>query len=513
MFKNLKKEHIMCGIIGYISKDKQASTYAYVGLLQLQHRGKEGAMIATMVSDQTYCLEGGRGELGMAFIVPNSRDLRAKLIADLQKENIGEDFQGEFPPPSIKAMAGNVALGHTRYGTAGQTTRYNLQPIPGKFNNNIFFIAHNGNLVNTRELCTTTKSPDGCSDTRVIADLISQSQAATFTNAILEVLPRLKGALSLVLMHDSKLYVARGSFGFHPLQIGKRDNDWIVASESCAFSALDAKLWRDVQPGELIVISSDGPSDPIQWAEPNLKIDIFEYIYFLRPDSVVQGVEAGAARRLMGKYLAQEHPLDVDIIMPVPDSGNEAALGYWTELFQNSAIINKPVLDPWALFRPHTVSRTFIEPIAEDRSRFIKLKFNPRSQVKGKRILLVDDSIVRGSTTKMLVTLLKRAGATEVSLVVTSSPYYFPDFYGIDTYRVKNEIIARGIPGDDTEVAAKIAEMLGLKDLGYLSLKKTIQAILDANPDSGLTKDSFYTGVFSGEYPAGVGDFASVLQN
>ena len=191
--------------------------------------------------------------------------------------------------------------------------------------------------------------------------------------------------------------------------------------------------------------------------------------------------------------------------MPVPDSGNEGAWGYWMELE------NKLPFDPWALFRPHTVSRTFIEPIAEERSRFIRLKFNPRQHIRGKHVLLVDDSIVRGSTSVTLVDLLKQAGAAEISMVVTSPPYRHPDFYGIDTYRVKDEIIARQIDGDDKVVAQKIANQLGLKYLGYLSLEKTIQAILEVNPNSGLTRNNFYTGVFTGEYPSGAGDFASAL--
>lgn len=496
----------MCGIVGFISKEKQASTYTYVGLLQLQHRGKEGAMIATMVSHQSGFHEGGRGELDLAFIIPHSQDLRTKLIADLQKDVSDGTFQGEFPPPSIQSLAGTIALGHTRYGTAGIVSPANLQPIRGEFQNHIFYLAHNGNLVNSQEFSTYTKSSDGCSDTKVIADLLTNSQASTFQDAILEVLPKLKGAFSLVLMYDNQLFAIRDKFGYHPLQIGRHGDDWIVASESCVFTALNALLWRDVKPGEMVTITKNGPIDPtIQWAEPNLKIDIFEYIYFLRPDSIVHGVEAGAARRLMGKYLAQEHPLDVDLILPVPDSGNEGAWGYAIELGQMRK------LDPWALFRPHTVSRTFIEPIAEERSRFIRLKFNPRQQVKGKHVLLLDDSIVRGTTVYNLVDLLHRAGVAKISMVITSPPYRHPDFYGIDTYRVKDEIIARQFEGGDKVVAAKIAEKYGLNYLGYLSLEKTIQAILEANQESGLSKDSFYTGVFTGIYPSGVGDFATCL--
>ena len=496
----------MCGIVGFISTEKQASIYTYVGLLQLQHRGKEGAMIATMVSDQTSREEGGRGELDMAFIIPHSQDLKAKLISDLQAEPAGEGFHGEFPPPSVQSMAGPIALGHTRYGTAGVIGENNLQPIKGQFHNRIFFLAHNGNLVNSGELGASIKMAQDCSDSRIIAAMIAGSPAPSFEKAVLEILPKLKGAFSLVLMHDNQLYAIRDRFGYHPLQIGRCGNDWVVASESCVFTALNAKLWRDVKPGEMVIITKDGPADPpIQWAEGNLKIDIFEYIYFLRPDSVVHGVEAGAARRLMGKYLAQEHPLGVDLIVPVPDSGNEGAWGYWMELE------NKLPFDPWALFRPHTVSRTFIEPIAEERSRFIRLKFNPRQHIRGKHVLLVDDSIVRGSTSVTLVDLLKQAGAAEISMVVTSPPYRHPDFYGIDTYRVKDEIIARQIDGDDKVVAQKIANQLGLKYLGYLSLEKTIQAILEVNPNSGLTRNNFYTGVFTGEYPSGAGDFASAL--
>ncbi len=495
----------MCGIVGCITQEAQASYLLYPELMALQHRGKEGAGLATLISPKTYCYERGRGEMPLAFLIPSDKDLRAKLIGDLQKDDKERNgsFAGEFPPRTIGAMSGHLGIGHTRYGTTGAITNINLQPIKGHFGEYIFFLAHNGNLVNTLSLRQQCNCPADCSDTNVIALLLANAKQKNFTSALRETVEQLDGAFSLVLIFDNQLYAIRDRFGFHPLQLGQRDGNWFVASESCAFDAVGAKLVRDINPGEIVVINENGPRDSAIWSEAKLKIDIFEYIYFLRPDSVVHGVEAGTTRRHMGYHLAYEHPLDVDVILPIPDSGNEAAWGYWQGLAEQG---QKVIFDPWALFRPHTVSRTFIEPIAEWRERMINMKLNPRHQhLKGKRVVIVDDSIVRAKTLSVVTNILRQAGVKEINMVVSSPPYRYPDFYGIDTYRLKGELIASKYSGSDKEVAAQIADKYNIKYLGYLSLDKTIQAVVDSGEQ--LKSDNFYLGPFTGEYPAGKGDF------
>lgn len=470
----------MCGLVGVVNQEHPAVDDIYLGLLALQHRGKESAAMSISDQNKTDWL-GGRGEAPQAF---------------WEKD--------------LTQYKGSVGMGHVRYSTAGESDNRNIQPIEGNFHGHPFFIAHNGNLVNANELRKLTSSNPLCSDTKVVADLLSQSRRSDFETALREVLVQLMGAFNFIVLFNHQLYITKDRCGFHPLQIGQRAGDVIIASESCVFDLLNANFTSDIMPGEFLVIDQQKGIRREYWTqETQLRFDIFEYIYFLRPDSIVHGIEAGEARRTMGFRLGfggkGELTPPYNTIIPTPDSGNEASLGFfkWHDLAGTAV-----KFDPWANFRAHTVGRTFIEPVHEKRIEFLHFKFNPRPrQLKGRAIALVDDSIVRGSTLVVLSRLLKQAGVKEIHARISSPPYLYPDFYGIDTYRKRNELIASNFNGN----ISKIAKKIGVDSLRYLSLEETIASILAAVPDqagSPLTADTFYTGPFTGDYPEGKGDFA-----
>ncbi|OGE89282.1 MAG: hypothetical protein A2722_01420 [Candidatus Doudnabacteria bacterium RIFCSPHIGHO2_01_FULL_50_11] len=471
----------MCGIVGMSSSTHPVAFDMYVGLWALQHRGKESAGMALSQEGEISRI-GGMGEVPRAF--------RGLPLQDYTQR---------------------VAIGQVRYSTAGVSGSCNLQPVQGEFRGHDFFLVHNGNIVNVLELKEQLggKGEDGenqVSDTVVISRLLSASPAEDFPTALADTARLLHGSFNLIALYRDTLYALVDSHGFHPLQIGRRGDDIFVSSESCVFDQLGGELVRDLRPGE-IVVSEQGDWTTGQWCSvTDLKFDVFEWIYFLRPDTVVHDTEAGMARRHMGRMLANEHPADADIVVPIPDSANEAALGYYEQLMRSGSSAE---FEPWALFRPHTVSRTFIEPVQAIRKQYIKLKFNPRRQLfKGRRVVLIDDSIVRGNTLEGIVGEVRAAGAKEVHVRITSPMYLFPDFYGIDTYREARGLIARNCGG----CVQKIADTLRLDSLGYLSLHSTIHSVLKASgPASDFSKTSFYTGPFTGEYPAGQGDFASIV--
>lgn len=467
----------MCGIIGMRSDGEPVSAYLYAGLNALQHRGKESAGIATADNSVMRC-EKGAGEIPQIF----SQD-------------------------SWKYLPGNIGVGNVRYSTSGASFGKNVQPIRGEFKGFEFYLVHNGNILNLNYLRSKTRSFSEASDTQIIADFISASSAASFEEALLETAHILVGSFNLLLIFNNKLYVLKDRFGLRPLQIGTLKDFIIIASESCVFSQLKAQFVRDVEPGEFIVIDENGANSTYIFSEQerSLKFDIFEFIYFLRPDSIVHGIEAGKARQIIGQFLATLYPIAADIIVSIPDSGNEAAEGYheamlemgWRSKFKNDA-----------LFRPHTTGRTFIAPVQSLREDALRIKFIPRPEYfEDKFVLLVDDSIVRGNTMKHVVELVKGAGARSVSACIASPLYLYPDFYGIDTYRVKSEIIAKNYNGDINA----IKEKLGLAGLYYLDIENVIQAVLKARypkRPSSLSADNFYTGPFTGIYPAGTGDFS-----
>lgn len=481
----------MCGIVGIFNEDRPVAPELYFALMALQHRGKESAGIVTQDRQRSY-LRVGMGEVPQVFL-----------------------------PGTIESFRGYIGIGQTRYSTTGESTILNAQPIEGKFRGKKLFAAHNGNLVNTSALRKEltykgldTELEEECSDTKIIVALLASSPRRDFQDALLDLLPRLQGSFNLIILSQNKLFAVRDRFGFHPLQLGERPQGSVIASESCVFDLLGARFVKDIQPGEFIVADRNGVRSFMWCDQPQLKIDIFEYIYFLRPDSVVHGVEAGEARYWMGRLLADEHPIfDADLIIPVPDSGNEAALGYYERMLENG-FTGK--FRPWANFRPHTVGRTFIEPVKDLRKKYLRIKFNPRPrQLQGTRVVMVDDSLVRGITEEVVGELLWEAGVKDLYSLKASPPYLHKDIYGIDTYRIAHELIAPDCKGDIERIRKEIICRRGEPSnnlptyLGYLSLEATIRAVLRAKQKgSDLTTNTFYTGPFTGVYPAGEGDFA-----
>lgn len=475
----------MCGVIAVFNDDKApVADDLYLGLSWLQHRGKESAAMAIAGTDGGIKRFGGAGEVPQAF---HGLDL--------------------------ETISGAVGIGHVRYSTAGAGDDENIQPIRGEFRNREFYVVHNGNLINAAELCRQTNGSATLSDTALIAKLVSQSKATAFEDALIQTAGQLRGAFNLIFLFQNNIYALKDRFGFHPLQLGKRENGWVIASESCVFDLLGAHLLQDIPRGCLLITEQrSGHTQLLSWipSVANLKFDLFEFVYFLRPDSVIHGVEAGAARCYMGQFLAQEHPVDADLIISAPDSGNEAARGFWQELVRQG----QPRIDfhPWALFRPHVTSRTFIEPVQKHRQRYLRLKLNPRPrQLRGKRVVIVDDSRVRGNVTKAVAKLLHQAGALEVHIRAASPPYLYPDIYGIDTHRHPEELEAWRLKTTNPRI---LQQIYGLDSLAHLSLEKTIQGVLDAQAPtvSDLAKNTFYTGPFNGQYPAGQGDYAHLFQ-
>jgi len=467
----------MCGVVGVFNRERSAAPDLYIGLMSLQHRGKESAGIVTS-DGKKFFYKRGMGEVPQIF---NERIIK-------------NDF------------CGSLGIGHNRYSTVGDSNTKNIQPIRGIFRGRRrlsrgeeFWLGHNGQVktMGLRKICKEAGAKiHGTSDTAVIAALISISKKSTLEEAILDVLPKLEGAFSLVIMTKDKLFAIKDSFGFRPLQVAKRGEDWIVASESCVFDLIGAKFWHDIAPGEIMIIDKYIVYKSYWAKNINPKFCIFEFIYFLRPDSQIFGIRAELCRERMGEYLAKEHPALADIVIPLADSGNAAALGYHKGLLKSGLNID---YHPYALFRPHTVGRTFIAPVQSLREFYLKLKFNPIPEIiKVRKCASVDDSIVRLTTQRKVVNLLRGAGAKEVHARISSPPYRFPCFYGIDTYQIAHELVAERLNGD----VEKIRQEAGLDSLGFLSLEFVIQAIMDfANSRAWVDKDKFCAACFTGEYP------------
>ncbi len=466
----------MCGLVGMVSRDADVAPFLYIGLGQLQHRGKEGAGMVT-------------AHLG--YIGPPIRGM-------------GEVMQ-VCRASDLERISGTMGIGHVWYGTAGAGGSSNVQPIEGTFRGHTFYLAHNGNLVNTKELRAATNCRDvRVSDTRLVVQMISQSTAQTFEDALVEVVQKLRGSFNFLILFDSTIYAVTDRFGFHPLQFGTRGEDFVIASESCVFDHIGACFVRDIKPGEIVSIRHEGVSSFFWTKDVRLRFDIFEFVYFARPDSVLYGVEVGSARRAIGMNLADEHPIfDADVVVPIADSGAEAGLGYARGMRAQKLPIE---FDPYALLRSHAVSRTFIEPVQERRSKEVHLKFNPRrTLLKGKRIVLVDDSLVRGTTLPEIARRVKECGAQSVSAVIASPMYGYPDVYGVDTYRVSGELLAKRLSMDKERIRAHC----GLAHLEYVSIRGMMCGVLSArNEESPLWFDTFYLGPFIGEYPDGKGDYA-----
>jgi amidophosphoribosyltransferase len=448
--------HDECGVFGVFGHP-EAANLTYLGLYALQHRGQESAGIV------------------------------ASTGTDLNLHRAMGEVEEIFQPSVLAKLPGYSAIGHTRYSTAGDKALLNAQPIMIDCNKGKIALAHNGNLTNAlewrRKLEHRGSIFQSNSDTEVIVHLIARSQARNFSAALGDALNQVEGAYSLLVLTPEELYAVRDPRGFRPLALGKiatldGSEAWAVASETCAFDLMNAEYVRDIEPGEMLRISRAG-IESIRFSPPKPhQFCIFEHVYFSRPDSTVFGRSVNESRERLGRLLAREHPVDADMVVPIPDSGVPAAIGYSLE---------SKIPFRMGLIRNHYIGRTFIEPSQAIRNFGVKLKLNPvRNLVAGKRVVLVDDSIVRGTTSRKLVRLMREAGATEVHMRISCPPTISPCYYGVDT-PTKEELIA------SSNTPEQICKYLGADSLGYLSLAGLRQAVNDKN---GEFCTSCYTGVY-----------------
>jgi amidophosphoribosyltransferase len=448
-----------CGVFGVWAPGEEVSKLTYFGLYALQHRGQESAGIAT--------------SNGKKLTVYKDMGLVSQV----------------FSESALEALRGHVAIGHTRYSTTGSSSWRNAQPTLGRTASGTVALGHNGNLTNTAELLEMLRSqyPDqseneitggNTTDTAVLTALLAGNPDNSLEGTAMELLPKVRGAFSLVFMDEQTLYAARDPQGVRPLVLGRLNSGWVVASESAALDIVGASFVREVEPGELIVIDENGLRSMI-FAKPKRAGCVFEYVYLARPDTSINGRNVYDARVDMGKALAREFPVEADLVIPTPDSGTPAAIGF----SQESGI-------PFGhgLVKNAYVGRTFIEPSQTIRQLGIRLKLNPLKEViKGKRIIVVDDSIVRGNTQRALVQMLREAGAKEIHVRISSPPITWPCFYGVD-FATRAELIATGLAPDDVRAS------IGADSLGYLSKEGMIAA-------SEQKESELCTACFTGEYP------------
>ena len=453
----LDKLHEECGVVG-VYGHPEAANLVYLGLYALQHRGQESAGIVASTHSKM------RLEVGMG------------LVADV------------FDPIRILKLPGPLAIGHNRYSTAGKSELVNAQPCMINYSAGSLALAHNGNLVNAHAIRKGLGSKgaifQSTNDSEVIVHLMAQSKAETFVDRAAEALRQVSGAYSLVLMTKTELVAARDPHGFRPLCLGKLDGAYIVASETCVMDLIEAEFIREVEPGELILINDQGIQSFFPFKKVETKHCVFEHIYFARPDSFIFGEHVYTARKNMGRAMAQESPADVDLIVPVPDSGVVSAMGFAEE---------SGIPFEMGLIRNHYVGRTFIEPQSQIRHFGVKLKLNPVKEIiAGKRIAIIDDSIVRGTTARKIVKMLRDAGAKEVHLRISAPPILHSCFYGIDT-PTKEELIAHTHDLEETR------QYLAADSLAYLSLEKMMEVL-----ENG--KKKFCSACFDGNYPIPITD-------
>ena len=457
--------HEECGVFGvFADKTEDVASLAYYGLYALQHRGQESAGI--VVNDQG--------------LFSSYRDVG--LVNDV------------FTPDRLKALGqGNIVVGHVRYATTGSDNKRNVQPIVINHHKGRMALAHNGNLTNSMELRSALESTGSIfhttTDSEVIAYIIVQERLhqPSIEAAVSAAMDRIEGAYSLVISSPTKLIAARDPHGFRPLCMGKRgDGSIIFASESCALDAVGAKLERELLPGEIVTVSPAGiHSDRSHCGKAGQKLCVFEFIYFARPDSAIEGCSVSQARQKAGAYLAQEHPVEADIVIGVPDSGLAAALGY----AQASGL-------PYGIgfTKNKYIGRTFIAPTQAQRENGVNIKLNPiRAAVEGKRVVLIDDSIVRGTTCRRTIQMLREAGAKEIHMRVSAPPFVAPCYYGTDIDSAENLIA-------NQHTVEEIAKIIGVDSLGYLSIEH-VAALTD------LPTDRFCTACFGGGYPTRVPAF------
>lgn len=418
----------MCGIVG-IYGSREAAKLAYLCLHGLQHRGQESAGIATSNGVNVF------------------QHRETGLVVDA------------FPQEVLERLSGHIAIGHVRYSTTGDSTLRNSQPFTIECRNGVLALAHNGNLTNARYLKDAIEARgsifQSTMDSEVIMHLIVASKEVQFVDRIVDALKQVDGAYSLVFLNKDSMIAVRDPRGFRPLVLGRSDGAYIVASETCALDLIDAKYIREIEPGEMIVFDGEGMRSLRPFDRPGkCSLCIFEFIYFARPDSEIYSRSVYEMRKGFGRQLAREHPVDADMVVPVPDSGLPAAIGYAKE---------SGIPFEYGIVRSHYVGRTFIEPENEIRHFGVKLKLNPDSRLlAGKKIAVIDDSIVRGTTSKKIVHMLKQAGAAEVHLRISSPPTAWPCYYGIDT-PTREELIASRMN------VAEICRFIDADSLGYLS--------------------------------------------
>ena len=446
--------HEECGIFG-IHGSKYSASDVYYGLFSLQHRGQESCGIATNDDASIECVKG----MG--------------LVSDVLSSD------------KISNLKGDIAIGHVRYSTAGGSVPENAQPIVTQYSKGTLSIAHNGNLTNANELKRELEDRGAIfhttTDSEVIAYLIAQKRSSnpSVEEAVKEVMGIIKGGYALLVMSPRKLIAARDPFGLKPLVMGKLDDAVIFCSETCALEAVGARFIRDIEPGEIVIVENGEVRSVDSGLKRPMKKCVFEYIYFARPDSVIDGISVAAARREAGRILARKHPCECDIVIGVPESGIDAALGFAAEAgitYEKGFVKNS------------YVGRTFIKPSQEQRKQAVKIKLNPISAVvNGKRVVIIDDSIVRGNTIANQVNMLRNAGATEVHVRISSPPFMHPCYYGTD------------VPDEDYLIACQhtipeICEIIGADSLGYLEPKDL---------DDMLGGDGFRycDACFTGDYP------------
>jgi amidophosphoribosyltransferase len=445
--------HEECGVMGVWGSERSCQSVV-MGLFAMQHRGQESSGVATTDGQ----------------VIRLTR--RMGLVTELTHEL---EVHGPLP--------GNASIGHVRYSTSGGSLLTNAQPFLITHKRGPLSVAHNGTIFNAKQLRHEMEDQghifQSTSDTEVLLHLVAKNPEPDLAEAVRQSLTLLKGSFSMLLLSKDRMFIARDPLGVRPLCLGRLDETWLVASESCAFDLLGATYVRDIEPGELLVIDAQGTKS-MRFAEERKHAHcIFEFVYFSRPDSLIFGHSCDKVRRRLGKQLAMEQPANADVVIAVPDSSNTAALGY-----SHRSGIKFEI----GLLRNHYVGRTFIDPTQHGRETKVKLKFNPIAGVlKGRRIVLVDDSIVRGTTLRSLCKMIREAGATEIHVRISSPPVRQPCFYGMD-FATESELMASNMTIEDS------VKYLGIDSLGYLSIEGMVSAARELD-------GAFCTGCFSGSYP------------
>jgi amidophosphoribosyltransferase len=454
------KFHDECGVFG-IFGHPEAANLTYLGLYALQHRGQESCGIVSSDGNRLHSYK------------------KMGLVADV--------FKGKTV---FQRLPGKSAIGHVRYSTAGGSDTKNIQPIMVDYHRGSIAVAHNGNLVNAQEHRNRLEQEGSIfsttADTEVIIHKIAKAQSDSLPERIVEALQDLKGAYCLTFLTETRLVAVRDPSGFRPLALGKLDGAYVVASETCAFDLIEAEFIREIEPGELIVVDKDGLTSYHPFEKRPISPCIFEFIYFARPDSTIFGKTVYEVRKEFGRVLAREYPVDADLVIPIPDSGVPAAIGYAEESGLPFQL---------GLIRNHYVGRTFIEPAQSIRHFGVKIKLNPvREVIEGKKVVVVDDSIVRGTTARKLIKMIRQAGAKEVHVRISSPPTAFPCYYGIDT-PTRTELIA------SSHSIEEITRYITADTLGYLSPEGMRKAAGVEDGSAGHFCDACFTGNYPVKFP------------